>query len=322
MWMDTVPISYFEHIAFEMLIFTSMESIFQKHLRAVTGGVSVPRVVYFSSWVSNSRLEAYLATRQVDSNVNDNEDDSEKGTAPVTTTTTTTTKTTTITTTAMILKAKLAYLLVAIVLFLNIYREISEKVRVTFCFHSPLAIETHLDTSLNMTVIDIKPQYQSYCHPPAFTFETTLWHHLPFLYSSHSSLRVILAHLSGLLFALAWSAIPTDIIITAWTQMWNSPSSYLRKIHYVLFMLPIKFLALVLIVRYTPKGDFSMGTSAVRAEYQMYWYFVFSTGTKLAFGLRLIWSLYVAHSNRNSRFTDCLEETKEMAKENENELLL
>ncbi|KAG0286668.1 hypothetical protein BGZ96_009260 [Linnemannia gamsii] len=322
-WLSLVPRDV-NHIVFDMLIFISMEGIFQNHLRVITGGVSVPQIVYYSSWVSNSRLDAYLATCQVEDSVNDNEDESERDTAPAKTTTTIVT--TSKTTTAMTLKTKLTYLLVTIVLLLNFYREISKKVRVNFCVHNPLAYETYFDTSLNMNVISIKPQYQSYCYPPESTFETAFFHYLPLLRRGFSSFRVILAHLSGLLVALAWSAIPTDVITTAWTQMWNSPSSYLRKIHYILFVLPINFLVSALIIRFTPGNDFSLTlhslleTSTVQAQYQMYWFLVFRTATKFAFGLGLIWNLYVAHSNRDGRTTDHLEEMKETAKESKNEV--
>ncbi|KAG0280818.1 hypothetical protein BGZ97_009349 [Linnemannia gamsii] len=113
-----------------------------------------------------------------------------------------------------------------------------------------------------------------------------------------------LAHLSALLFAVTWSTIPTDVITTAWTQMWNSPSSRLRKIHYFIIMYPIKLAALVLIMLYTPDEREDVAPtnyspsplSAFRAKYLSLWFIFFRAATKLAFGLGFIWHLYAASS--------------------------
>ncbi|KAG0317246.1 hypothetical protein BGZ97_005667 [Linnemannia gamsii] len=308
---DTCSENEMVFFLFDLALFMNMESIFQRHLKKITGGQSVPRTVYWSSWVSNTRIESYIAAhRSVENIVNNNEkyDSNEQTVSPNSTTTATTN------TTALKIKAKLSYLLAGIVLLVNVYREVKSNYIDYFCFHGPDASGFYLNPANNY--ISINPEYAAYCYPPDSTLEITLRHYLPFLNTSFPSLSVILVRLSGLLFAIAWSTIPTDVITTAWRQMWNSPSSRLRKIHYILFMLPIKVLAVVLIVRNTPAlGDtmfsFVGRSSLIRAEYMMYWSLVFRAAIKLAFGLGFIWNLYVAHSNGHCCITNRLEEKEE-----------
>lgn len=281
----------------------NMESIFQRHLKDITGGQPVPRTVYLSSWVSNIRFENYIAAHRSDENTNNNsnnsnsnEDGGDEQTVSPTTATTTNTTTTTI-------KVKLGYLLATIVLLINVYLDVNMKYKDYFCRDGPDSNRFYWDPVNNY--VTTNPKYSDYCFPEFSTFETAFFHYLPILSRGFPSLRLILTRLSCLLFALAWSTIPTDVVTTAWTQMWNSPSSRLRKIHYIIIMYPIKMAALVLIMLYTPKEredvaptNFSpFALSAVRAKYLLLWFIFFRAATKLVFGLGFIWHLYSVRLN-------------------------
>ncbi|KAF9151980.1 hypothetical protein BG015_005951 [Linnemannia schmuckeri] len=311
---DACAVENLPYIFFDLVIFTNMENVFRKHLKAITGGQSIPRIVYFSSWVSNTRLDSYIAAHRLEENVNDNEDNSDEQVAPTTTTTittTTTTITTTITSTtiAMTFKTKLGYLLASIVLLITVYDEVEINYTDYFCYHGPDSNGFYLDPINNYTTGN--PKYADYCHPPTSSFEKAFFQYLPI--RGLPSLSVVLTRLSALLFAVAWSTIPTNVVVTAWTQMWNSPSSRLRKVHYMVFMYPIimypiKMAAIVLIMYYTPDQrenvaptNYSPSSlSAVRAKYLLLWFVFFRAATKLAFGMGLIWNLYTAHSNSAS----------------------
>lgn len=280
-----------------------MEGVFQRHVMTVTGGQPIPRGVYFSSWVSNTKLESYIAAHRSVEIVDDNEDDSDEM-LPAPTTSTTTTTTASRSTTTATTKAKLGYLLATIVLLITVYQEIKTKYRDYICHHN-LDSFGPFDSTTNYFILN--STYTAYCITGRSTFEWTLIDRLPFLDDYlPSSLRMFFTRLPALFFALAWSTIPTTVVVKAWTQMWNSPSSShrIRKVHYVVFMYPLKMAVLPLIMYYTADrqedvegADYARSSlGRARAKYMLIWFVLFRAAAKLAFGLGLIWNLYVAHS--------------------------
>ncbi|KAF9545069.1 hypothetical protein EC957_011310 [Mortierella hygrophila] len=300
---DTWAIENSTYIVLDITIFTYMEAVFQHRLKAITGGQSIPRSVYFSSWVSNTRLESYIAAHRSEENADDSEESSNEKQPTPNTTGTTTTTTSRSTTTATI-KAKLGYLLATTVLLITVYQDIKAQYREYICRHS----WDFLDLSYASTAdyVTQNPNYPAYCFPTLSTFEMTLFDYSPSLYYHlYSFFYMPFTRLSALCFALAWSTIPTAVVVAAWTQMWNSPSSYrIRKVHYMVFMCPLKMAVLLSILYYTTDrrediegADYSASSlDDVRAKYLLVWFVLFRAVAKLAFGLGLIWNLYVAHS--------------------------
>ena len=292
-----------DYVNFDLFIFIHMEGIFYTHLMAITGGQPIPRSVYYSSWVSNTKLESYIAAHRSEEN-DDNENGSDEK-QPASTTSATTTTTTSRSTTTATIKAKLGYLPATTVLLITVYQEIETKYMDYICYYSSDSLDPYfVPTTDDLTP---NPNYPAYCFSTLSTFETTLLQHFPsldnYLYSFY---RISFTRLSALCFALAWSTIPTTVVVTAWIQMWNSLSSShkIRKVHYVVFMYPLKMAALGLVMYYTldrreyvESADY-MGSSSdgVRAKYLLVWFVLFRAATKLAFGLGLIWNLYVVHS--------------------------
>ena len=116
---ETWAVEYISCISFDMFIFANMEGVFQKHLKVIIGGRPIPRSVYYSSWISNTKLESYIAAHRSEKNVDDNEDISdEKQPSPNMSATTTTATSKSITTATT--KIKLGYLLATTVLLITV----------------------------------------------------------------------------------------------------------------------------------------------------------------------------------------------------------
>ncbi|KAF9333156.1 hypothetical protein BGZ91_011378 [Linnemannia elongata] len=294
---ETWAVEYISCISFDMFIFANMEGVFQKHLKATIDGWPIPRSIYFSSWISNTKLKSYIAAHRSEENVNDNEDISDKKQPSPTTSATTTTATSRSTTTATT-KIKLGYLLATTVLLITVYQDFKTKYREYVC-QGNLDTFSSFDPTANYFISN-----PNYCMPTLSTFEWIVFQHLPFLRCY--SLRKSFLRLSALYFALAWSTIPTAVVISAWQQMWHGPSSShrIKKVHYLVFMYPLKMAALLLVMYLTSdrqedvRGAEYSGSSldGVRAKYLLVWFVIFRAAAKLAFGLGLIWNLYVAHS--------------------------
>ncbi|KAK3812621.1 MAG: hypothetical protein JOS17DRAFT_762172 [Linnemannia elongata] len=199
--------------------------------------------------------------------------------------------------------AKLGYALASIVLLFTVYQEIKTRYMNYICHHKLDSFFGSFDPAIKYPVLN----YTTTCYPTPSTFKTTLFQHLPFLQNYlTSSLSISFTRFSALCFAAAWSTIPTSVVVAAWTQMWNSPSSSyrIRKVHYVVFMIPLKFAVLPLIMYYTSDrqeevegADYSgSNMDGVQTKYLLAWFVLFRAATELAFGLGLIWNLYVAHS--------------------------
>ncbi|KAG9065529.1 hypothetical protein KI688_001817 [Linnemannia hyalina] len=291
------------YILSDITIFVYMEVVFQHYLKAIAGGQSIPRSIYFSSWVSNTTFESYITAHRSKENANDNEESSNKRQpAPITTASTTTT--TSRSTTTATIKTKLGYLLATTVLLVTVYQDIKTKYMDYICrdswdFFDPSFVSTANYLTQN-------PNSPAYCFPTLSTFEMALFRCSPsFHYHLSSFFHMSFTRLSALCFALAWSTIPTTVVVAAWRQMWNSPSSHrFRKVHYIIFMYPLKAAVLFLILYYTTDqqeeaegADYSASSWVdVEAKYLLVWFVLFRAVAKLAFGLGLIWNLYVAHS--------------------------
>ncbi|KAG0052264.1 hypothetical protein BGZ89_003256 [Linnemannia elongata] len=274
-----------------------MEGVFQKHLKATIDRWPIPRSVYFSSWISNTKLESYIAAHRSEENVDDNEDISDEKQPSPTTSATTTTATSRSTTTATT-KIKLGYLLATTVFLITVYQDFKTKYREYVC-QGNLDTFSSFDPTANYFISN-----PNYCMATLSTFEWIVFQHLP------SSVATPSANLSSvsppLYFALAWSTIPTTVVISAWQQMWYGPSSShrIKKVHYLVFMYPLKMVALLLVMYLTSdrqedvRGAEYSGSSLddVRAKYLLVWFVIFRATAKLAFGLGLIWNLYIAHS--------------------------
>ncbi|KAG0286669.1 hypothetical protein BGZ96_009261 [Linnemannia gamsii] len=106
-----------------MFIFVGMEAIFKSHLATFMGGQPMPTLVYHSSWVSNHRLNSYLASYGA-AVENQNRDDEDSDNQTAITETTTTSITTNPITKSMPLKIELSYLFVTLALITNVSMEI------------------------------------------------------------------------------------------------------------------------------------------------------------------------------------------------------
>ncbi|KAF9279350.1 hypothetical protein BGZ88_012800 [Linnemannia elongata] len=105
-----------------------MEGVFQKHLKAIIGGRPIPHSVYYSSWISNTKLESYIAAHRSEENVDDDDDVNDEKQPSPNTSATTTTATSRSTTTATT-KIKLGYLLATTVLLITVYQDFKTKYR-------------------------------------------------------------------------------------------------------------------------------------------------------------------------------------------------
>ncbi|KAF9095636.1 hypothetical protein BGX29_008941 [Mortierella sp. GBA35] len=276
------------YIIFDMVLVANMDAIYNQHLTSLVGGKIIPSSVYYSSFASNSRLDAYLADhRSVNATIEVQGKDkypNEKQTSIIINqeglTTTATTQTTK--------KATWVYLFVTAALVLNSYLKMSTA------FWSLLCMPSNHGRFLSEESVD-------YLHKTHFY---SCFLHSSYIYTPlHPSLPLpstILIRATALLVALAWSTLPTQTIIRAWIRMWNSNNNagYLRKIHYVIYMLPVKILACLFIEFGTTLEwqNEDETWSSNRGAYYLAWSFLFRQGVDLVFGLALIWNLYSVHT--------------------------
>lgn len=92
-----------------------------------------------------------------------------------------------------------------------------------FCYYGPESNGFCLDPIQNAVIIN--PKYADYCYPSKKTpFVILIHHYIPFL-GAFPSFSFVITNLGALAFALAWSTIPTNVVIAAWAQMWNNSST-------------------------------------------------------------------------------------------------
>ncbi|KAG0372270.1 hypothetical protein BGX24_000476 [Mortierella sp. AD032] len=307
-WFQMMPEPYsvawgIPNLGFEVLVFFAMEVVFLNYLKDKAGGGEkrVPLGVYLSSWVSNSRLVSYLAFHKaVEADAKDNNDhdnsndnsndhnDNERPLPPLPTHPTHTPN--------PILKY--AYSSLILLFILNTLLTFAARFRAYFCFdRSPAnAYEPYLfiypdgDNFYNQNERErliMRNKYVDYC------------------FSSWDGPEIAPNYLLPVVMALVWSAVPTDVVVRAWMRMWNSSSTSrsclrlprLRKLYYILFMLPLK-ISLFLITLFTtfPKHN-AIDKTSLQPGLLFTWSIVFTHLAKLVFGLVLIWNLYMIHSN-------------------------
>ncbi|KAF9902980.1 hypothetical protein EC991_004314 [Linnemannia zychae] len=314
-WFQLMPERYsvawgIPNLGSELLVFFAMELFFSKYLqKTFTVGLHrVPLGVYLSSWVSNARLVSFLSfhkaveadnenansNNQTDNNVHDQE--RPLPLLPTETTTTAVTSTPAPTTTPSYLKY--TYSIFASLLVINILLTFATRFRSYYCFDCSPA---------NAYAPFLFP------FPPGSEIPDDIRRHLvmnndhmEYCYSDDIIPGLGLNYLSAIVVALAWSTIPTKVVARAWMRMWNSSSTSdrhnsrlprLRKVYYVLFMLPLKITLFILPLLTTTPKQTPIDATSIQPALLITWSIIFTHLAKLAFGLTLIWNLYMVHSN-------------------------
>ncbi|KAG0213979.1 hypothetical protein BGX33_002582 [Mortierella sp. NVP41] len=276
---DMIP-----NVLFDALIALNMDCIYRHHLTTLVGEKGLPESVYYSSFIFNSRLDAYLAEHVP----LDTSEDQDEGTYPneklnmtvanqelPDMTNSTRTKATNMTR---------VYLIVATAFALNTGLSMFGAYREYSCSYGG-----HYTTrEYLLEFFDINNK-TSFCFPRRRYTYTDLHPSLPLP-------ETIVIRTTALLVALAWSTLSTQTIIRAWARMWNSNNNtgYLRKIHYVIYMLPVKALSYYLIKYNTV--PFAPDNGSNRNVYLLVWTYLFGHGIDLVFGLILLWNLYLVHT--------------------------
>ncbi|KAF9908670.1 hypothetical protein EC991_009598 [Linnemannia zychae] len=129
---------------------------------------------------------------------------------------------------------------------------------------------------------------------------------MEYCYSDVSLLLSGPKYLLPIVLTLVWSAIPSNVVARAWMRMWNSSSSpdrhhsrlpRMRKVYYILFMLPLKITLFLLPLLTTTPKQTPIDATSIQPALLITWSIIFTHLVKLAFGLTLIWNLYMVHSN-------------------------
>ncbi|KAF9083479.1 hypothetical protein BGX23_011395 [Mortierella sp. AD031] len=183
--------------------------------------------------------------------------------------------------TRAIKKTTYVYLLVAAALVLNTCLGMYDAFREYSCNYGCQYVVTTAFLDRHYSVCFLRTQFAY----------TTLYPSLPLP-------ETILIRATALIAALAWSNLPTQTIIRAWTRMWNSNNNtgYLRKIHYVIYMLPLKALSYYIILWNTVPAWRKEYYRSNRNIYLLAWTYLFGHGIDLVFGLALLWNLYAVHT--------------------------